>query len=122
VYSDIESVADLGHDFVTGAPPSAPDSSGPPCLNQEYDPWEVATYNSVMAAAFTVSQAASAAGSRTAAPTGPLTAADVLSKALNMVDSAPYAAPNARFGFSPDGELRNPAIPVYTDKDGTCTG
>lgn len=121
VYSDIESVAHLSQDFVTGASPPTSASSATPCLNQEYDPWEVATYNSVMAAASTVSQAASAADSRTASPTGPLTAAAVLSKALDMVGSAPYPAPNGSFGFSPSGEVRNPAIPVYTDENGTCS-
>jgi hypothetical protein len=121
VYSDIESVANLSDDFVTGTPPPASASSATPCLNQEYDPWEVATYNSVMAAAFTVSQAASAAGSRTASPAGPLTAAAVLSRALDMVGSAPYPAPNGSFGFSPNGELQDPAIPVYTDENGTCS-
>jgi hypothetical protein len=121
VYSDIESVAHLSQDFVTGAPPPTSASSATPCLNQEYDPWEVATYNSVMAAASTVSQAASAADSRTASPTGPLTAATVLSKALDMVGSAPYPAPNGSFGFSPSGEVRKPAIPVYTDENGTCS-
>lgn len=121
VYSDIESVANLSQDFVTGAPPPASASSATPCLNQEYDPWEVATYNSVMAAASTVSQAASAADSRTASATGPLAAAAVLSRALDMVGSAPYAAPNGSFGFSTNGELRNPVIPVYTDENGTCS-
>jgi hypothetical protein len=121
VYSDIESVANLSKDFVTGAPPTTSASSATPCLNQEYDPWEVATYNSVMAAASTVSQAASAASSRTASPTGPLTAAAVLSKALDMVGSAPYPAPNGSFGFSPKGELLILAIPVYTDENGTCS-
>jgi hypothetical protein len=115
VYADIESVARLSQDFVTGAPSSTS------CLNQEYDPWEVATYNSVMAAAFTVSRAESAADSRTASPTGPLTAAAVLSKALDMVGTAPYAAPNGSFGFLPSGELLNPAIPIYTDENGTCS-
>jgi hypothetical protein len=122
VYSDIESVANLRQDFVTGAPPPASAFSVKPCLNQEYDPWEVATYNSVLAAAFTVSQAASAADSRTASPAGPLTAAAVLSKALDMAGSAPYPAPNGSFfGFSPNGKLGNPAVPVYTDKNGTCS-
>jgi hypothetical protein len=113
VYSDIESVTNLSKDFVT-------DSSAS-CLNQKYDPWEVATYNSVMAAASTTFQAASAAEARTASPTGPLTAATVLSKALDVVGSAPYPAPNGSFGFSPNGELLNPAIPVYTDENGTCS-
>lgn len=121
VYSDIESVADLSPDFETGTPPPASASSATPCLNQEYDPWEVATYNSVIAAASTVSQAASATHSRTASPTEPLTAAAVLSKTLNMVGSAPYPAPNASFGFSEKGELQNPAIPIYTDQHGTCS-
>jgi hypothetical protein len=121
VYSDIESVAGLGQDFVTGARPKTSAASGTPCLNQEYDPWEVATYNSVMAAASTVSQAASAAHSPTASATGPLTAAAVLSKALDMVGSAPYPAPNGSFGFSPNGELQAAAIPVYTDENGTCS-
>ena len=121
VYSDIESVDGLSRDFVTGATLPTSASSVTPCLNQEYDPWEVATYNSVMAAASTVSQAASAAGSRTASPAGPLTAAAVLSRALDMVGSAPYPAPNGRFGFSPSGELRIAAIPVYTDENGTCS-
>jgi hypothetical protein len=121
VYSDIESVASLSQDFVTGARPPASASSATPCLNQEYDPWEVATYNSVMAAASTVSEAAFVADSRTATPAGPLTAAAVLSKALDMVGSAPYRAPNGSFGFSPNGELWKPVIPVYTDKNGTCS-
>jgi len=113
VYSDIESVASLSRDFVTGAPPPRSASSATPCLNQQYDPWEVATYNSVMAAAFTVSQAASAAG--------PLTAAAVLARALDLEGSAPYPAPNGSFGFDTDGKLLNAVIPVYTDKDGTCS-
>jgi hypothetical protein len=121
VYSDIESVANLDRDFVTGPSPPPSASSATHCLNQEYDPWEVATYNSVMAAASTVSLAASDADSGTASPTGPLTAAAVLSKALDMVSSAPYPAPNGRFGFRPNGELLNPAIPVYTDKNGNCS-
>jgi hypothetical protein len=121
VYSDIESVANLSRDFATGPPPPTSASSPKPCLNQEYDPWEIATYNSVMAAASTVSQAASAAARRTASPSGPLTAAAVLSKALDMVGSAPYPAPNGSFGFSPNGELQSPTIPVYTDEHGTCS-
>jgi hypothetical protein len=120
VYSDIESVANLSQDFVTGAPPPTSASSAAPCLNQEYDPWEVATYNSVMAATSTVSRAVSAADSRAASPAEPLTAAAVLSKALDMVGSAPYPVPNGTFGFNPNGELRNTAIPVYTDENGTC--
>ena len=125
VYSDIESVANLSKKFVTGPAPSKSASDPTPCQNQEYDPWEVSTYNSVMAAASAVFQAKSAADARTASPTasppGPLTAAAVLSKALNMVGSAPYPAPNGSFGFSPDGKLLNPAIPVYTDENGTCS-
>lgn len=122
VYSDIESVANLTKMFATGpAPSKSASASTTPCRNQEYDPWEVATYNSVMAAALTVFQAASAAHSRTASATGPLTAGAVLSKALDMVGSAPYSAPNGSFGFSPKGELRNPAIPVYTDENGACS-
>jgi hypothetical protein len=74
-----------------------------------------------MAAASTASQAASAADSRAASPTGPLSAAAVLSKALDMVGSAPYPAPNGSFGFSPNGELWKLAIPVYTDENGTCS-
>ena len=121
VYSDIESVANLSKMFVTGSAPPKSASSATPCLNQEYDPWEVATYNSVMAAAFAVFKAASGAAARTASPPGPLTAAAVLSKALDMVGSAPYPAPNGRFGFSPGGKLGNQAIPVYTDENGTCS-
>jgi hypothetical protein len=121
VYSDIESVANLSQAFVTVASLPTSTSAARLCRNQKYDPWEVATYNSVMAAAFTVSQAASAASTRTASTTGPLTAADVLSKALDMVGSAPYPAPNGTFGFSPNGERWNPALPVYTDENGTCS-
>jgi hypothetical protein len=122
VYSDIESVANLTKKFVTGpAPSKSASASTTPCLNQEYDPWEVATYNSVMAAASAVFQAASAAHPRTASPTGPLTAGAVLSKALDTVGSAPYSAPNGRFGFSAKGELQNPAIPIYTDENGACS-
>jgi hypothetical protein len=119
VYSDIESVdGKLGPDFVTGT--LQPGS----CLNQEYDPWEVATYNSVMAAALTVSNALSAVHSRAPSPTASPTespAVAVLSKALDMTGSAPYAVPNGSFGFSPHGELANPAIPVYTNENGTCS-
>jgi hypothetical protein len=67
-----------------------------------------------MAAASTVVQAVSAP------PGGRLTAGAVLSKAVDMVGSAPYRAPNGSFGFSPSGELQNPAIPVYADENGTC--
>jgi hypothetical protein len=112
VYSDIESVDHLGDDFKTGTrPPGA-------CLNQEYDPWEVATYNSVTAAAAAVSSAADA---RAGSAPSPLTAAVVLSKALNLVGSAPYPAPNGSFGFSIQGELRDPVIPVYTEANGACS-
>jgi hypothetical protein len=112
VYSDIESVANLSKDFVTNASRTK-SASSTPCLNLEYDPWEVATYNSVMAAASTVF--------RVASQKGPLTAAAVLSQALDMVGSAPYRAPNGSFGFSPNGELWNPVIPVYTDENGSCS-
>lgn len=77
-----------------------------------------------MAAASTVSQAAvSQAASAADLRTASLTAAAVLSKALEMAGSAPYPAPNGNFGFSPSGELLNPAIPVYTDVSGhaVCT-
>ena len=128
VYSDIESVANLSPDFETVPAPTTSASTATHCLNQEYDPWEVATYNSVMAAASTVSQAASAAHSRTASPspsaTGPLTAANVLSQTIDMEGPVPpYPAPNAnaRFGFSEKGELQNPTIPVYADQNGTCS-
>ncbi|HEX3513137.1 MAG TPA: hypothetical protein VHT26_03945 [Trebonia sp.] len=127
VYSDIESVASLSNAFVTttGPLPPKPASSATSCLNQKYDPWEVATYNSVMAAVSTVSQAASAADSRTASPTaspsGPLTAAEVQSEAVDMMGSVPYRAPNGSFGFGTNGELQSPAIPVYTDENGTCS-
>jgi hypothetical protein len=117
VYSDIESVADLTQEFVTSTPPRTPAPSPRGCLNQEFDPWEVATYNSVMAAAATVFHAASVHGSRT----GSLTAGAVQSEAVDMEGSASYRAPNGRFGFSPHGELLNPAIPVYTDSGGNST-
>jgi hypothetical protein len=45
VYSDIESVAHLSRDFVTGTPPPASASSGTSCLNQEYDPTALAHDN-----------------------------------------------------------------------------
>jgi hypothetical protein len=122
VYADIESVANLRPAFRTGPAPPVSASDPTPCLNQEYDPWEVATYNSVMAAAFTVSQAALDVDSGTASPLpGLLTAMDVRTKAVDMVGSAAYKAPNGRFGFSPDGKLLRQAIPVYTNKNGTCS-
>jgi hypothetical protein len=132
VYSDIEHVAHLSQDFVTGPPPPPAPPSTSPCLNQEYDPWEVATYDSVMAAAVTVSQAQkaqaqaqAASGSRTpsptASPTGPLTADKVESQAVDMEDTTQYRGPDGEsFGFSPNGELHASAIPVYRDENGTC--
>lgn len=68
----------------------------------------------------------------------PLTAADVLSTALNEEGADPplypapqqegadppfYPAPQQKekFGFSTHGELQNPVIPIYTEMKGSCS-
>jgi hypothetical protein len=145
VYSDIESVDQLSKAAEAAAGNTAAadntvakyltGSQGSDCANKAVDPWEIATYNSVMAAAVTVSQAqlhakdqaAPDANSRTASPsaspTGPLMAADVLSEAVDMENSSSsYEAPyKSSFGFDPSGDLLNPVIPIYSDQNGTCS-
>jgi hypothetical protein len=112
-YADIEDVSDLSsaftRDYTTlvlkpGSPKNKPKNT-PACKNQLYDPWAVATYNSVMAAA-TVRVVASPASATTPTPTPPISGAN---------------APT-RFSFLPSGQLDlTTPIPLYQDSDGGCT-
>jgi len=111
-YSDIESVAHLSNirtinpqvsDFQTS--PSEPGA----CANQQYDPWTVATYNSVMAAAYTESRA------------GSYLPASVLLEAKDLETSLTYPAPYGKFGFTSQGQLQASVIPVYTESNGKCS-
>jgi hypothetical protein len=82
-----------------------PPSPGAAC--PRYDPWAVATYNSVMAAAETALQSQPSAGRETAP--GPQVPASIPAALLGT------------FGFNPNGQLANPDIPVYQASSGICT-
>lgn len=108
-YADIEDVTYLSgmfkHDYTQLVPGStgsaAPNAS---CPNVRYDPWAVATYDSVMAAA-TVQAPGTAAVGTTPVP------AETIS-----------GATTSWFAFTASGQLAAPitAIPLYQDSDGKC--
>jgi hypothetical protein len=107
-YSDIEDVSHLSPTFTSGYTSLVRAAAGPgttsaPCPNQRYDPWAVATYDAVMAAA-TVPLPTSSPPATTPAPTTTITGAA------------------ASFKFSATGQLDAPtrAIPLYQDVGGHC--
>jgi hypothetical protein len=92
-------------------------SQGSDCQNKAIDPWEIATYNSVMAAATTASDITASIIAQS-----PTLAAAELTTAVDMRGNKPhYPAPNGSFGFSDSWGLPNPAIPIYSDQNGTCS-
>ena len=99
-YSDIEAVYRLKSPFsdytslVKGD--VAPGTTSGACRNQTYDPWAVATYDAVMAAA-----------TAPIPPTG-----------LGKIDGA-----SGQFTFLKSGQLDEPtsAIPIYQVEDGHCS-
>jgi hypothetical protein len=109
-YSDIEDVKYLSAAFKTGYKPWIPPDSAPPahCENQAYDPWAVATYNSVMAAV------GASGGSSPDKKT-------VLSNAMSTQGRALYAGAAGKFGFTANGLIASSDIPVYQDQDGNCS-
>ena len=80
---------------------------GPGAACPRYDPWTIATYNSVMAAAETALRPRPSAGQETASGT----------RAPASIQGALLGT----FGFSPNGQLANPDIPVYQVSAGACT-
>jgi hypothetical protein len=111
-YSDIEDAGKVSGGFKTGykrwLPPDIDRRTA--CLNQLYDPWAVATYNSVMAAV----------GALRHFP-GPSSKQTVASNATELHDSMPYTGAAGPFGFNVNGQLAPADIPVYRDSDGTCS-
>jgi hypothetical protein len=106
-YADIEDVSDLSHAFTSRYQSlGLASAASPPCRNQQYDPWAVATFNSVMAAA-TVRAPDSAASATTPTPAPTISGATA----------------RTRFSFRPSGQLDIlvTAIPLYQDADGRCT-
>lgn len=111
-YSDIENVGDVSGGFKAGYRHWLPSGAGlgATCPNQLYDPWVVATYNSVMAAAGALRRFPGPPDKETAAR-----------NAMNLQDSAPYAGAAGRFGFNVNGQLASRDIPVYRDSGGQCS-
>ena len=109
-YADIEDVTHLSrmftHDYTQLVPDSTGSAAAPnaSCLNQRYDPWAVATYDSVMAAA-TVQAPGTAAVGTTPVPAKKISGATV-----------------SWFAFTASGQLAAliKAIPLYQDSDGKC--
>lgn len=109
-YSDIEDVAHVSSGFKTGYKRwIPPDIDGGACLNQSYDPWAVATYNSVMAAVGALRHFPGSPDKET-----------VLSNAMKSQGSTPYTGAAGQFGFTVKGQLASPDIPVYRESDGKC--
>lgn len=111
-YSDIEDVGHVSGGFKAGykrwLPPGIDRRAA--CLNQLYDPWAVATYNSVMAAV----------GAFRRFP-GPPDKETVLNNAAKLQGSIPYTGAAGRFGFNVKGQLAPADIPVYRESNGTCS-
>ena len=106
-YADIEDVSDLSPAFTSRYQSlGLASAASPPCRNQQYDPWAVATFNSVMAAA-TVRAPNSAASATTPTPAPTISGATA----------------RTRFSFRPSGQLDIliTAIPLYQNADGRCT-
>lgn len=110
-YSDIENVGTVSGAFKAGYKRWLPsDIDRGACLNQLYDPWAVASYNSVMAAV----------GAFRYSPGSP-TKETVFNNAATLQGSMPYAGAAGQFGFSVKGQLADADIPVYRESDGTCS-
>jgi hypothetical protein len=130
-YADIEDVAGNALRSFTagycsllqdGKCPSPPDTDrGTPkvgqaavCLNQVYDPWAVATYNSVMAAVGALQPTQGSPDRQTEA-----------ANAMNAVNSKNpiryTGVSSVKFGFNVNGQLAAADIPVYLETNGTCT-
>lgn len=110
-YSDIEDVGHVSGAFKTGYERWIPtDVDFRSCLNQQYDPWAVATYNSVMAAVGALRAFPGLPDKQTA-----------LDNAAKLHDTMPYPGAAGQFGFNVNGQLAPPDIPVYRDSDGTCS-
>jgi hypothetical protein len=110
-YSDIEDVSNLSSGFKTGYQRWLPSDVSPrvDCLNQLYDPWAVATYNSVMAAVGAVRHSPGSPDKET-----------VLSSAVALQGAARYPGAASQFGFNANGQLAPADIPVYRESNGTC--
>jgi hypothetical protein len=111
-YSDIEDVSNVSGGFKTGYSGWVPTDIDrrTACLNQLYDPWAVATYNSVMAAVGALRYRPSPRDKET-----------VLSNAVKLQGSMPYTGAAGQFGFNVNGRLAPPDIPVYQESNGTCS-
>jgi hypothetical protein len=113
-YSDIEDVVKVPPWFSKEYSLKFPSDSDidfiPACPKQSYDPWTVATYNSVMAAVGALRYFR-----------GPLNKETVLSNAVKSAGSMPYAGLVGHFGFNVNGQLAAAEIPVFQDKNGICS-
>jgi hypothetical protein len=111
-YSDIEDVGKLSGGFKAGYGRwLQPDIDGRgACPNQLYDPWTVATYNSVMAAVGALRHFPGSPSKET-----------VFDNAARLQGSMPYMGAAGQFGFNVNGQLAPPDIPVYRDSDGKCS-
>jgi hypothetical protein len=108
-YSDIEDVSNLLPGFEKGYKRWVP--PGAVCLNQQYDPWAVATYNSVMAAV----------GALRYNPPGSPNKETVRSNAMKLQGHMAYTGAVGQFGFNINGQLAAADIPVYQERNGTCS-
>jgi hypothetical protein len=112
-YSDIEDVGNVSGGFRAGykrwLPPDIDRRAA--CLNQLYDPWAVATYNSVMAAVGALRRFPGSPNKET-----------VLSNAVKSQGSMPYAGAAGQFGFTVNGQqLAAAGIPIYRESNGRCS-
>jgi hypothetical protein len=113
-YSDIEDVAKVPPGFIKEYSLKFPSDSDigflPACPKQLYDPWTVATYNSVIAAVGALRDFR-----------GPPTKETVFGNAVKSEGSMPYAGVADNFGFNVNGQLAAADIPVFQDKKGICS-
>lgn len=110
-YSDIEDVSQVPAAFAKKYGGLLPSGLGPPaaCENQRYDPWAIATYNSVMAATGALRQAS--------APSK----AAVLTSARRLPETSKYRGAAGTFGFNLNGQIFPTDIPLYTESNGICS-
>jgi ABC-type branched-subunit amino acid transport system substrate-binding protein len=113
-YSDIEDVAKVppgfSKEYSLKFPPDSDIDFTPACPKQAYDPWTVATYNSVMAAVGALRYSR-----------GPLNKETVLGNAVKSEGSMPYEGVAGHFGFNINGQLATADIPVFKDENGICS-
>lgn len=111
-YSDIEDVSKVSRGFTAAYsrwfPPDINRRTA--CLNQLYDPWAVASYDSVMAAVGAVRHSPGLPDKET-----------VLIEAVKLQDSLPYTGVTGQFGFNVNGQLAAADIPVYQESNGACS-